>query len=144
MPLKMCQSSVRACSWFANFRWFLGFPPSAAWLLTAQPKPPTATISPFRTCSALRSGRGCRRRHLIDDAVVVREKDPGIAIEGRPRPLRQHGGVPALPIGFQAIEHVTVAVLQVAPLARIPDHIEEKFVSDDLQILPVAVADRAL
>src|SRR5262249_2500190 len=85
-----------------------------------------------------------RRRRRIDDAVVISHEVAGIAISRRPGAFRQHGVVPGLPIAFEAIEDLFLPVLEIGPLARILDDIEEKFVAGNAQIFPIAVANRAL
>ena len=58
--------------------------------------------------------------------------------------LRQHGGVPLVPIRRYPVKNVLTALLQVGTLHRVLDNIEEKCVVEDLQILVVAVSRRAL
>src|SRR5439155_21805482 len=99
-----------------------------------------AHASPLRLC--------CRaaelRREWIPRAVVIRQKIGRVAVGRRLRALGQHGGAPGLPVRLEAVEHVLVALLEIAALARILHHVEQELVAGDLEIFPVALAQCAL
>ena len=67
-----------------------------------------------------------------------------IAVGCRPRSFRQHGVIPGLPVVLEALEEVRVPILEIGPLARILDDIEQELVVGNPQILPVAIAHGAL
>src|SRR5262249_43970729 len=89
---------------------------------------------------ALRRSRGGRVHH----AVMVSHRVAGVGIRRRPRPFLQHSAVPCLPAAFESIKHVLAAVLQIGALARVLNHVKQKLVPCDPQVLPVAVADSPL
>src|SRR5206468_12870516 len=68
----------------------------------------------------------------------------GVAIGYRPSSFRQHRAVPGFPIALEAIEDVFPPILQIRPLARVLNDIEEELVAGNLEIFPVAIADGAL
>src|SRR3984893_1148539 len=89
---------------------------------------------------ALRRGCGDRVHH----AVMVGHRVTRVSVDSRPRPFREHGAVPCLPVAFESIEHVLAAVLQIGSLARVVHQVEQEFVACDPQVFPVAVAKSAL
>src|SRR5215510_12107848 len=89
---------------------------------------------------AFRRSRGDRVPH----AVMVSHRVARVGVRRRPRPFLQHSAVPCLPVAFESIKHVLPPILQIGTLARVLNHVEQKFVPCDPQVLPVAVADSAL
>src|SRR5262245_61239375 len=86
--------------------------------------------------------RSCRR--WVGDAVVIGQKIPRIEGSRRSREFRQHGAVPGLAVALQPIEDSFLPNLEIGPLARVLNQVEQKFIALDPQVLPVAVADSAL
>src|SRR6202022_4593389 len=58
--------------------------------------------------------------------------------------FRQHRRVPRLPLGGYTVIDVLVALLEIAALERILDHVEQEGVVEDFQELVVADAGGAL
>src|SRR5262249_5351634 len=77
-------------------------------------------------------------------AIVIRHEISRVVVGGRPRTLGQHGGAPGFPIRLEALEHILGAHLEIAALARILHHVEQELVAGNPEILPVALAQRAL
>src|SRR5262249_34986689 len=94
--------------------------------------------------SPLSGAPRCGSRRWVSDAVMISEGVARIIIGCRSRTLRQHRAVPGCPVVLEAIEHVLIAILEIGPLARVLDDVEQELVAGDLQILPVAVAYGAL
>src|SRR5215831_13502159 len=86
--------------------------------------------------------RGRRRR--IYHSVMISGHVAWLPIRCRPRPFGQHGGIPRIPVVLETLENIFVPDLEIGPLARVLDDIEQKLVARNQQILPVAVAHRAL
>jgi hypothetical protein len=57
---------------------------------------------------------------------------------------RQHGRDPLVPFPNKPFVDVPMALLQIGSLHRVLRHIEQEGVVEDLEILPIAVADRLL
>lgn len=98
-----------------------------------------AALSPGHSAwgGALRRGCGDRVHH----AVMVGHRVIRVSVHSRPRPFREHGAVPCLPVAFESIEHVLTAVLQISSLAWVVHQVEQEFVACDPQVFPVAVAN---
>jgi len=75
---------------------------------------------------------------------VISHEVARVSIGRRSRPFRQHSIVPGLPIARQTIEDLFLPILEIGPLARVLDHIKQKFVAGDPQVFPIAIADGAL
>src|SRR5262249_23030769 len=104
------------------------------------PSSGTRVLVSSRWCAARRgSGRG-----RIDHAVVIGHHVARVTIDRRPRPFGQHSVVPGIPITLKPIENILFPVLEIGPLTRVLNHIEEELVPRDPQIFPIAVADGAL
>jgi hypothetical protein len=77
-------------------------------------------------------------------AVVVGELRAGVDLDKALSELRKHRGVPGMPFGDQLVVDILAAVLEVAALERILDHVEQKGVVENLQELVIADAGGAL
>ena len=87
------------------------------------------------------SFRGCR----VYDTVVVGHKIARMEIKCRSRLFRQHGAIPSLPIGLQPIEDTSFSrSLRLARSRGSMNNVEQKFVSGDAKVFPVATASGAL
>src|SRR5262249_61767157 len=85
-----------------------------------------------------------RWRRRIDHAVVVGERITRLREKARTQTLGQHRCAPRVPVAFETVEDVLVAVLEIRTLARVLHHIEQELVAGHVQIFPVTVAHRAL
>src|SRR6266849_9277456 len=77
----------------------------------------------------------------VRDAVMIGHKVAGVTIGDRSGSFSQHHAAPGFPIALEAIEDVFPPILQIRPLARILNDIEEELVAGNLEIFPVAIAD---
>src|SRR5436309_3155757 len=98
------------------------------------------SVSPLRLC---RRAAKLRWQRVLG-AVMIGHEIGRVVVGGRPRTFGQHGGAPLFPIRLEALEYVLVALLEIAALARILHHVEQELVASDLEVLPVALAQRAL
>src|SRR5262249_33755800 len=89
--------------------------------------------------SPLSSAPRCGSGRWVNDAVVISEGVARITVGCRSRTLGQHRAVPGCPVVLEAVENVLVPVLEIGPLARVLDDVEQELVAGYVQILPVAV-----
>src|SRR4051794_28058721 len=81
---------------------------------------------------------------LAGDPEMVGKLGPGEAQGKALRVERPHRSVPVLPFGDETLVDVGMAILEVGTLHRILHDIEQERIVEDLEVLPVAVADRPL
>src|SRR5947209_12302258 len=75
---------------------------------------------------------------------MIGQRIAWVVVRCRPRPFGQHGGIPRIPVVLEAVENVLVPGLEIGPLARVLDDVEQELAACNQQILPVAVAHGAL
>src|SRR5262249_47758582 len=87
---------------------------------------------------------GGLRRRGIYDAIMIGCLVARLGIIGGARPFLPPRGVLSFPVALQPLENVLAPVLEIGPLARILDHVEQELVAGDPQIFPIGVAGGAL